>query len=169
MNPHRPKKNMQTPQQKGPGPDSPSQPHWVLASGSSILQTQKQFIRLLCSRQKKTLTLKHTIQRLMFYSYFKREYVTQSSTLIFLFQKRDLCELLLGVNAPLALTVESLRGGAKAGCSAPIGWRIVAGSWAGLSPRQTRWPRPPAGPRSICPGVCEENVWMHWVNNNDYR
>lgn len=50
--------------------------------------------------KKKTLTLKHTIQRLMFYSYFKSEYVTQSSTLIFLFQKRDLCELFLGVNAP---------------------------------------------------------------------
>lgn len=65
---------------------------------------------------------------------------------------------------PAVLTVDSLRGGAQAGCSAPIGCRIVAGSWAGLSPRRTRRPRPPAGPWSVCPGVCGENVSSYWVD-----
>lgn len=49
---------------------------------------------------KKTFTPKHTIQRLMFYSSFKSKYATQSSTQIFLFQKRDLCKLFLSSNTP---------------------------------------------------------------------
>lgn len=89
-------------------------------------------------------------------------------------QKRNLCEFFFPFKRSLfgvftALTGESLRGGAKAGCSAPIGCRIVAGSWAGLSPRQTKWPRAPAGPRSVCSNACNENVWMHWGDDNDNR
>lgn len=51
-------------------------------------------------KKKNTHTQAHNSEAYVFYSYFKSEYVTQSSTLIFLFQKRDLCELFLGVNAP---------------------------------------------------------------------
>lgn len=63
----------------------------------------------------------------------------------------------------VTLTALRLRGRAQAGCSTPCRCWIIAASCPSLLSRCACCPGPPAGPLSICLGVCKIKCKLKWL------